>query len=246
MEIEPRPERPPAPPTDTDREAAAELLADAAGAGRLTLEEFSDRVGVVWNAQDADEIARATAGIEAPPPVGSTRTVSTVVSIMGDQRRSGRWRLPARVRGWCLMGDISLDLRSVVCAETEVEITTWTLMGDLEVVVPDGVEVELGGFDLMGDRELRLAPVPRVAGTPLIRVKAYTLMGDVTVRSSSAGRSVPGWRRWLLGEESPPVPEPPGRHHLGHHPGPPAPPPLPPPPAPPTSGPAEAPEENQR
>ena len=58
--------------------------------------------------------------------------------------------------------------------------------------MPDGVEVELGGFDLMGDRELRLAPVPRVPGTPLIRVKAYTLMGDVKVRSSSADRAGAG------------------------------------------------------
>jgi hypothetical protein len=165
-----------------------------------------------------------------------------VVSVMGDQSRTGRWRLPARLRGYCLMGDIHLDLRSVVCTEPEVEIRTWTLMGDLEVVVPDGVEVELGGFDLMGDRELRLAPVPRVAGTPLIRVKAYTVMGDVTVRSSSVGKAVPGWRRWLLGEESPPVPAPP-RHQLPHQPPHqlphqprhqlPPPPPAPPPPAPP-------------
>ena len=204
--MEPRPGTPPAPLTDADREAAAERLTDAAGAGRLTLEEFSDRVGVVWGSESRAELERATAGIERPPPVGSTRTVSTVVSIMGDQRRSGRWRLPARVRGWCLMGDIHLDLRSVVCAEPEVEITTWTLMGDLHVVVPDGVEVELRGFDLLGDRELRLAPVPRVAGTPLIRVRAYTLMGDVTVRSSGVAESVPGWRRWLLGEASPEVP----------------------------------------
>ncbi len=206
VEMEPRPEPPPAPPTQADREAAAERLADAAGDGRLTLQEFSDRVGVVWGSDDRAELERATADIARAPAVGSTRTVSTVVSIMGDQRRSGRWRLPAKVRGWCLMGDIHLDLRSVVCAEPEVEITTWTLMGDLHVVVPDGVEVELRGFDLLGDRELRLAPVPRVAGTPLIRIKAYTMMGDVTVRSDGVAESVPGWRRWLLGEHSLEVP----------------------------------------
>lgn len=213
MEIEPTPQRPAEPPTEAEREAAAGRLTDAAGDGRLTLEEFSDRVGVVWGSTSRAELERATAGIERPPPVGSTRTVSTVVSVMGDQRRAGRWRLPARLRGWCLMGDIHLDLRSVVCAEPEVEITTWTLMGDLHVVVPDGVEVELRGFDLMGDRDLRLAPVPRVAGTPLVRIRAYTVMGDVTVRSSGVAESVPGWRRWLLGERSPELPG-----HDPHHP----------------------------
>ena len=198
MEIEPRP---PGPLTDVEREAAAERLADAAGAGRLTLEEFSDRVGVVWGADSRAELERATAGIELPPPVGSTRTVSRVISVMGDQRRAGRWRLPSRLTGWVLMGDIHLDLRAVVCTEPEVDIVTWTVMGDLEIVVPDGVEVELRGFDLMGDRELRLAPVRRVPGTPLIRVRAYTLMGDVKIRSSGVEESVPSWRRWLHGEK---------------------------------------------
>lgn len=195
MEIEPRP---PGPLTDAEREAAAERLADAAGAGRLTLQEFSDRVGQVWGADDRAEIVRATADIELPPPVGSTRTVSTVVCVLGDQRRTGRWRLPAKVRGWTLLGDIHLDLREVVCAEPTVEIGVWTVMGDLELVVPDGVEVELTGIDLMGDRELRLAPVPRVPGTPLIHVKAYTVMGDVKIRSS--GAPAPERRGWHRGK----------------------------------------------
>ena len=196
MDIEPRPEPLPRPPTDAEREAAAERLTDAAGDGRLTLEEFSDRVGAVWAAETAAELARAGEGINLPV-VGSTRTVSTVVSVMGDQHRTGRWRLPARLRGWCLMGDIMLDLRSVICAEPEVEITVVALMGDLDVIVPDGVEVELTGFDLMGDRVLRLAPAPRVPGTPLIRVGAYAAMGDVTVGSAGVATELRPWRRMI-------------------------------------------------
>jgi hypothetical protein len=97
-----------------------------------------------------------------------------------------------------VIGDIHLDLRSVVCAEPEVELRLTSLMGDVEVLLPDGVEVELTGFDLMGDRELVLAPVPRAAGTPLIRVRAYGVMGDVLVHSSSAAvERRKGWRRWL-------------------------------------------------
>jgi hypothetical protein len=57
---------------------------------------------------------------------------------------------------------------------------------------------ELTGFDLMGDRELRLAPVARVPGTPLIHVKAYTVMGDVRIRSS--GAEEPAKRGWHRGK----------------------------------------------
>ncbi len=208
MEIERRSDQPIRKPSEAEQEAAAEALREAVGDGRLTLAEFSDRVGAVWAAERSDELERAVAGVVAAPPVGGTREVSTVVAFLGDQRRAGRWRLPGRLRTFSLLGDVRLDLCTVVWAEDVVEISAWNLMGDIHITVPDGVEVELGGFDLLGDRELRLAPVPRIPGTPLIRVKVYALMGDVHIRSMSAGRATPGWRRWLLGEESPPVPGP--------------------------------------
>jgi hypothetical protein len=48
------------------------------------------------------------------------------------------------------------------------------------------------------DREMALAPVPRVPGTPLIRVRPHAVKGDLLVRSAGVRpdrRS--GWRRWL-------------------------------------------------
>lgn len=205
VDIEPVREDPERTPTDAEREAAAERLADAAGDGRLTLAEFSDRVGAVWAADRHADLVRATADIGLPV-VGSTRTVSTVVSVMGDQFRTGRWRLPSRLRGWSMMGDIVLDLRSVICSDPEIEISAYVMMGDLHVIVPDGVEVELSGFALMGDRNLRLAPVSRIPGTPLIRVKAYAMMGDVTVGSASAAHGVRSWHRWMERGKLPEIP----------------------------------------
>jgi hypothetical protein len=206
MDMEPRPAPRLPAPTDEQRKAAAVALQDAVGHGRLTLAEFEARVGAVWRAEQVAEIEAATAGLGAAPVLDSTRPVGTVVAVLGDQRRVGRWRLPRRLRTISLLGDVHLDLCSVVCAEDEVEIRAYGVLGDLKIKVPDGVEVELTGLDLLGDRELRLAPVPRVPGTPLVRVKAFTLFGDVTVRSATAGDSAPGWRRWLLGQPSPPVP----------------------------------------
>jgi hypothetical protein len=205
MELEPRPERPPAAVTDADREAAAERLVDAAGAGRLTLTEFSDRVAAVWAAETTGQLTEATTGIELPPRVGTTKTVSRVVTVMGDARRAGRWRLPRRLSARSVMGDVHLDLTSVVCAEPEVELRLMSLMGDLEVVLPDGIEVELTGFDVMGDRELVLAPVPRAPGTPLIRIRAHAVMGDVLVRSAGAAyeRREGWWRRLGTGHGEP-------------------------------------------
>ncbi|MDN5861660.1 MAG: DUF1707 domain-containing protein, partial [Pseudonocardia sp.] len=168
MEVEPSSHKPQRV-AESDREAAAAQLQQAAGDGRLTLEEFSDRVGAVWSADTRDQLQAAVGEVGTAPPVGTLRPVSSVVTVFGDARRVGRWRLPRRVRGLALLGDIHLDLRHVVVDEPVVDITAVTVFGNLYVAVPEGVEVELHGFDVLGDRELRLAAVPRRPGTPMIR-----------------------------------------------------------------------------
>lgn len=197
MEMEPRPVRPSAPVAESDREVAVEALQHAAGDGRLPLQEFSERVGAALAASTRDELAAATAGLEAAPPVGSTRTVSSVVTIFGNRRQIGRWRLPGALRARALFGDIYLDLRGVVVSDDVVDISAITLFGNLCLDVPEGVEVELTGFDVLGDRELRLTPVPRRSGTPLIRVRAHGLLGDVYVRTPAEGEQPPSWWSWL-------------------------------------------------
>jgi hypothetical protein len=197
MEIEPRPEQPPAPVAQSDREAAVQVLQSAAADGRLPLQEFSERVGTALTAQTRDQLEAATAGIEAAPPVGSMRAVSSVSTLFGNRRQVGRWRLPGTLRARALFGDIYLDLRDVIVSDDVIDISATTLFGNLCVDVPEGVEVELTGFDVLGDRELRLAPVPRRSGTPLIRVRAHGLLGDVYVRTPAAGEEPPSWWSWF-------------------------------------------------
>src|SRR5215475_5817116 len=197
MEIEPRPEQPPGPVAEEDREAAVEALKRAAGDGRLPLQEFSERVGTALSAETRDQLEAATAGLEAAPPVGSTRTVSSIVTVLGNRRQVGRWRLPSALRARALFGDIYLDLRGVVVRDDVVDISAVTLLGNLTVDVPEGVEVELTGFDVLGDRELRLTPVPRRSGTPLIRIRAHSVLGDVFVRTATEGEQPPSWWSWF-------------------------------------------------
>jgi hypothetical protein len=96
-----------------------------------------------------------------------------------------------------LFGDIHLDLREAVIDGDVAEISATTVFGNLCVDVPEGVEVELTGFDVLGDRELRLAPIPPRPGTPLIRIRAHALAGDVYVRTPADGEKPPGWWSWF-------------------------------------------------
>jgi hypothetical protein len=185
------------PVTQAEREDAVETLQHAAGDGRLPLDEFSERVGTALTAETRHELDSATAGLEAAPPVGSTRTISSIVTVFGNRRQAGRWRLPSSLRARALFGDLYLDLREVTVYDDVVDISATTLFGNLTVDVPEGVEVELTGFDVLGDRELRLAPVPRRPGTPLIRVRAHGLFGDVYVRTPADGEKPPSWWSWF-------------------------------------------------
>lgn len=184
---------------DTEREAAVGTLQRAAAEGRLRLEELSDRVGAALTAETIEQLEDATAGLDTAPDVGTAQPVSSVVAVLGDRRQVGRWRLPRSLRAYGLFGDIHLDLRDVVVGEDVVEIHAVTFFGNLCVDVPQGVDVELSGFDVLGDRELRLARVPRRPGTPLIRVRAYGILGDVDVRTPTLGEEPPSWWEWFKG-----------------------------------------------
>jgi hypothetical protein len=62
-------------------------------------------------------------------------------------------------------------------------------MGGSDIVVPEGVHVELEGFALLGGNRLRLgsAHPPPGPGAPVVRVRAWSLMGGTDVKTR------PGW-----------------------------------------------------
>jgi hypothetical protein len=184
------------PVTNEVRETAVEELQCAAADGRLPLSDFSERVGMALTAETSYQLAAATAGIDVAPLVG-TPAVSTIRTLLGSRRQIGRWRLPSALRVRALVGDVYIDLRDAVVDDKVVEISAVTLFGNLCVDVPEGVDVDLKGFDVLGDRELRLAPVARRPGTPLIRVRAHGLLGDVYVRTPEAGERPPSWWDWF-------------------------------------------------
>jgi hypothetical protein len=170
------------------RRDAQQRLERAVGEGRLTLDEFTDRVGRVWAADDGVAIERLLTDLPTPV-VGATRPGrSVLVGVLGDLRRKGRWSLRRRTTVLLLLGDVDLDLRGAVVeqgpAAEPIVVDTWSLIGDVQLTVPEGVEVEIGGFGLLGDQKVELAPVPRVPGAPVVRLRVWSLLGDVTVRSA--------------------------------------------------------------
>jgi hypothetical protein len=186
---------------DPDRERTAELLQRACGDGRLTLEEFSVRVGAVWAADSAAELAKATSGLAQPPPVGTSQVVEKITCVFSENKRVGRWRMPRALRLVTVFGETELDLREVQTDADVVDIRGRCVFGSVKVIVPEGVEVELLGSAVFASRKMRLAPVPRVAGTPLVRVDINTYFGEVDVfsRGPNSGSALARWARDFFG-----------------------------------------------
>jgi hypothetical protein len=167
--------------SDADREAAVVRLREAGGEGRLTFEELAERVERADAARTASELEAVTADLPAAPPRATERKErGWVVAVMGGAERKGRWRPARRTNVVTVMAGAALDLRDAEIEGGELEITAVSIMGGIEVTVPEGVEVELSGFALMGGnggpKDAAVAP-----GAPVVRVRAYSLMGGVGV-----------------------------------------------------------------
>jgi class 3 adenylate cyclase len=187
------PGRPSIRVSDTDRQQTVEVLRRHCADGRLTLDEFSDRVGLAFEAKTRADLDLVTADLPAASaaPVVSSASRRTptrsAIAILSSHRQTGRWRPGESIGAVAVMGSCELDLRNAEIEHAVITINASAIMGSIDVIVPEGTEVELTGFNFMGSKELRVADVPVTPGGPIIRVHALAFMGSVMVRNRKAG-----------------------------------------------------------
>jgi class 3 adenylate cyclase len=189
--------------SDDDRQRMVEVLRSHCTDGRLTLDEFSDRVSLVFEAKTRADLELVTADLpNAAPPVARVserskrKPVGSAVAVFSGHRQTGVWRPNETIGAFALMGSVDLDMRHAEFEHPVVQINATAIMGSVEIIVPEGVDVELTGFNLMGSKESRVDEGARRPGAPLIRVNAFVLMGSVLVRNKRASsRNRPRERR---------------------------------------------------
>ncbi|GAA3538465.1 hypothetical protein GCM10022419_018050 [Nonomuraea rosea] len=205
--------------SDAEREAVVEQLRVASVEGRLTLAELTDRTEAAYTATTHAELALLTqdlpagAAMPAPrpasvPQVREGRKRRWFVGVMGDSKRRGTWRIDQELGAVAVMGDVLLDLREAEVRTDTVDIMAVSVMGDVKIIVPDGVNVDLDGVAIMGDKKVDVLEGSPGMNVPVIRVHAYAVMGDVKVigdsRAQPLQRGFAAWRehwRRLHGED---------------------------------------------
>ena len=213
--------------SDADRDRVVEVLKRSCGDGRLTLDDFSERVGAAYQAVSLGDIPPLLGDIPHPfgpdlagvlggeidhlpvpatPPVPDAaiahKTTRWTVSIMGGSQRRGRWRLREKTNAIAIMGGCHLDMRSAEVEGPIVNINAIAIMGGIDIIVPEGIDVELGGIAIMGGKDARrMKDVPRIPGSPIVRVRAFAFWGSVTVRNKPA--HTPRGRNPVVGPHDP-------------------------------------------
>jgi hypothetical protein len=186
--------------SDAEREAAVTRLQTAMAEGRITVEEFSERAQAAYAATTVDQLGPLFADLPARAAASQVEIVgsrppASRSSVLGDVRLDGRLPLPQRARTG--IGDIRVDLRALRTDAEVVELDLSTVIGDVDVIVAEGVDAQLDGWTVIGDRKVELAPVPRLAGTPRVVVRAHAFIGDLRLRSLGPGESASAWRALL-------------------------------------------------
>jgi hypothetical protein len=180
---------------DADRDRVVALLRLHCTEGRITLDEFSDRVGAVYEARTADALDDVVRDLPVPwsagpasepAPARPRKAVKWMVAVFGDSTRRGRFTLDDESAAVAAFGDCTLDLSEALIEGPNPLVTAVAVFGDVTVIVPDGIEVDLEGVAIFGDKRCTTGDTPPVPGSPVVLVRAFALFGDVRVRPPRA------------------------------------------------------------
>ncbi|GAA4242131.1 hypothetical protein GCM10022254_73810 [Actinomadura meridiana] len=189
--------------SDAEREAVVERLRIASVEGRLTFEELTERTEAAYAAVTRGDLERITAdlpGMGAPGAEPAPLQVKRrFTAVMGDCKERIVGRIDGPLEAVSVMGDVELDLRGAQVPAGEVSITATAVMGDVKIIVPDGVRVEVTGHNFLGDRRIAVREPHPGARVPVVRVTANVVMGDVKIADDEhhapARRAIASWWR---------------------------------------------------
>lgn len=193
--------------SDAERHQVAEILRQAAGEGRIDLDELDQRLEATYAARTYADLVPITLDLpsaaEAATPTRSpSREVQPAgdskpqrhLAVMGGVERKGAWTVPPAMTIACLMGGADLDLREARWTTGECVLTVNAFMGGATVVVGPDVDVVMEGVGIMGgysgpsDKQVR---AELTDDSPVLRVKGVAIWGGVSVERKPRGPELP-------------------------------------------------------
>ena len=173
--------------SDAERDATLRLLGDHAAVGRLTLDELEQRSGQALAAKTRGELATLTSdlpqegGQAQPASAPAKKPVRWMVAILAGSHRRGRFRAVGSINAISIMGGDEIDLREAEIEGGELTLNLVAVLGGANIYIPDTVELDVGGFSLLGGNTEVGSERPPRPGAPVIRLRAWNLLGGATI-----------------------------------------------------------------
>ena len=200
MEPDDRSRRPLLRASDADRDQAASVLNEALAQGRLTAEEHSDRLDLLYAAKTHADIVpviedlpaasefAAVAPYSAGPPVPAEQA-RPIVAIFGGAVRRGAWRVPRTSVVITVFGGADIDLREATLPGREITIKAVSVFGGMSITVPPEMHVIDSGVAIFGGRDVsgETADSSR-PDSPVLHLTGACVFGGISVERKQRKR----------------------------------------------------------
>lgn len=192
--------------SDGDRDQVSTVLSTAYAEGRLTREEYDERLDALLAAKTFDDLVGLTrdlvvVGGTSPAPAEGAQTsyaidttpsseyTDRMVAVFSGSERKGKWRVRRRIEAYAIFGGVDLDMREATFESPVTEINGLWCFGGLDIKVPEGVEVRDQTMGVFGGSDVKNVGEP-VPGAPVLIIKGMALFGGVSVKGPKPSR----WR----------------------------------------------------
>ena len=170
------------------------MLGEALADGRLSHDEYSERMPLALSARTLGDLAVLTGDLAAPEHQPLQLDGGQVAALFTTADRRGRWVVPGTVTCVAAFGEVVLDFTEAILQERHVVVTVHALFGRVRLIVPSGVEVVMNGTDIVGrQRGWTARRVPTSSEVPVIEVRGYIAASEVLALTP------PRPRRWFSG-----------------------------------------------
>ena len=173
--------------SDADRDRVVDVLRGAVGDGRLTADEFGERMEAALSARTLGELAVLTADLVT----GTARAAARAEEVIridqkgGSVQRTGQWLVPRRLELRLSWSDVTLDFTEAVIVEDTLLVEINMRGGALVMVTRPGVVVDAGSLTVRyTDVDVRSGGEPGVPVVLRVRLTGRMKYGHVEVRPS--------------------------------------------------------------
>ncbi|MDO5535084.1 MAG: DUF1707 domain-containing protein [Propionibacteriaceae bacterium] len=182
-----------------ERDSAVETLREAAGDGRLTLEELDERITVALAARTRGDLEALLADLVTPDALSRALTARPTADLVTDPGsswqdplvltarwddvvRAGPWEVPPFLEVNPVAGNVKLNFVDARAPHEVIDLHLIGGAGDAVLIVPEGWGVDVQRVE-KGMGSLRSSVAARPSGRlPLIAVRGRNALGTLRVR----------------------------------------------------------------